>query len=300
MFTLNGSRGWVATVSRNGSRVTVATTADGGRGWRDARLPVTLRDGVGGPISVSFVNHRSGWLSVVTAHGSGFAGSLLWRSSDGGVQWFPLGSHRFMAGPIAFNGLGTGWALGGPTSDSLFRTRDGGQTWHRSRIPTPKGLRTEERVVALPEFISSRAGVLEQTFSESTAERVVSTTLVFSITRDGGRSWTPTTPLSARAFTGYHSVGVPADVVSGEDWVVGSPSGLYQTSDRGRTWSLQLPDVSFDTVAQVDFASTKVGWVLVTDGRCPPGKAICGAAPRLFRTVDGGVHWVRDDPGLGP
>jgi photosystem II stability/assembly factor-like uncharacterized protein len=140
--------------------------------------------------------------------------------------------------------------------------------------------------------------VIEGTFSKTTPTAVIVTTVEFFVIRDGNESQGGTSPLSAHEFKGYVASGVPADVISEEDWVVGSPAGLYETHDAGRTWGLQVPDVSFDAVAQVDFVSTEVGWVLVTDGDCPSATPTCRSAPRLFRTVDGGVHWVRDDPGV--
>jgi hypothetical protein len=152
-------------------------------------------------------------------------------------------------------------------------------------------------VLSVPHFLSPGFGVVEGTFSKTTPTTVVVTTVEFFVIRHG-EPGAETSPLSAHEFKGYLASGVPADVISEEDWVVGSPAGLYETHDAGRTWGLQVPNVSLDTVAQVDFASTEVGWVLVTDGDCPLGTPTCRPAPRLFRTVDGGVDWVRNDPGV--
>jgi photosystem II stability/assembly factor-like uncharacterized protein len=286
MFTLDGSRGWIAVVTHGGRRVVVASTEDAGRNWATSSLPRRFRKGTDTAVSLSFIDDRRGWAT----RDDGFG---VFRTEDGGVRWKPRCIRCGVSGPVTFTGPNAGWAVS--DRSHLARTRDGGRTWHD--ILLPKGLPAGgRRVLSLPHFLSPRVGVIEGTFSRTTGTTVIVTTVEFFVVRDGRRSRTESSPLSAHEFKGYLTSGVPADVISEEDWVVGSPAGLYETHDAGRTWGLQVPDVSFDTLAQVDFASAEVGWVLVTDGDCPSGAPNCREGPRLFRTVDGGAHWLRNDP----
>jgi photosystem II stability/assembly factor-like uncharacterized protein len=292
-FTLDGSRGWVAGVGRAGDQVVVARTTDAGRHWGTAALPRRFRHSAAKRVSLSFIDGEHGWASLVGDLGTG---PVVFQTVDGGAHWKALCGPCGTSGPSVLTGRNTGWSVD-ETARSLYRTSDGGRTWRY--VPVPKGVPARgRRVLALPHFLSPRFGVIEGTYSRLTPAAVTSTTVIFFVTRDGGDSRTQTTPLSTHDFTRYVATGVPADVISREDWVVASPAGLYETQDGGKTWGLRLPNVSFDTVAEIDFATTRVGWALVTGGQCPPETEMCQPAPRLFRTIDGGVHWVRDDPGL--
>jgi photosystem II stability/assembly factor-like uncharacterized protein len=101
----------------------------------------------------------------------------------------------------------------------------------------------------------------------------VEDTVVY-VTRDGGATWSPTTPVQA-----------PADVTSMLDlstWgIVPDANGrtrLFETSDGGQHWASWTPGAPFVDVSLLNFVSGGLGWAI-------------GAAG-VLHTVDYGHTWT--------
>ncbi|HEU5244346.1 MAG TPA: YCF48-related protein [Gaiellaceae bacterium] len=293
-------------------------TTNGGRTWRQSRLPNLGRGGVArgrsDPIAnisgVQFVDRRDGWVSA--------ANHSVYRTSDGGRSW--QASTVPGGGFIDFLDRRHGYALG---PDGLFRTADGGKTWlfvskHSMHGPITfldrrTGFAFEDRTGSIigpyqgPEFgylykttdggrtwsrydIRGSARFVEQPIAAFGRELVLAQNgpnrdgginlapATVYRSRDGGRSWS-----GARVPNG---VGVPAPLsaASPRVWVWASRRDLFATRDAGRSWhKIVLRNLSQTArIGKVDFTSRRVGWAVVyglgTDGT-------------LLRTTDGGIHW---------
>jgi photosystem II stability/assembly factor-like uncharacterized protein len=106
-----------------------------------------------------------------------------------------------------------------------------------------------------------------------------------AVTHDGGRSWQPAVLPSIGSGNDYICTAHPPVFTSKRGVLpvdcggIGSPgfSGVYATSDGGRSWSFRrLPFFSL----QLDFVDADSGW----------SYANVGAS--LYRTTDGGSNWV--------
>lgn len=96
----------------------IYTTHDGGLTWQST-APL-----VHAPRLFSFADQQHGWATN---------GTLLSRTADGGNQWStlsPNGSFKNIT-QLDFVSATVGWAISStaPTSSSLLKTVDGGQTW---------------------------------------------------------------------------------------------------------------------------------------------------------------------------
>jgi photosystem II stability/assembly factor-like uncharacterized protein len=100
------------------------------------------------------------------------------------------------------------------------------------------------------------------------------------VTRDGGTTWSPTTPLQASAattsFMDATSMLDPSDW-----WIVPSANGgasLFETSDGGQRWASWTPGLPFAGVSALSFGSDTLGLAIGSTG--------------LLRTTDGGHTWT--------
>jgi photosystem II stability/assembly factor-like uncharacterized protein len=111
-------------------------------------------------------------------------------------------------------------------------------------------------------------------------------------TADGGMHWTNVTPRGV-AFVGGPDT--PMDVLTSRvGWVAITHEGtrratIVHTADGGRTWrsvAVSLPGLDF-TIRQIDFIDPRYGWL-----RAAGEPAAGSQAAEVFRSTDGGAHWV--------
>ena len=208
---------------------------------------------------------------VVWSFQSGNGDAAVLRSADAGRHWrVALPAQGAEAGLVAsyFLGQDHAWAVqanrrnGKPEITTVFGTSDGGRRWWHSR-PLP--------------------GDVAMTGRFSPDDRIS-----FADARHG---W-----LLAAGTEQARSV--PSGVGAGIDR---ERLLLWRTTDGGRTWSTLPPralplqglpmlrvgtsDTCIDQPS-VAFANASDGWL--SPGACGTGKA----APRIWRTSDGGRHWA--------
>jgi photosystem II stability/assembly factor-like uncharacterized protein len=300
-------------------------TTDGGRTWRQSRLPDLGSGGVASgrndPIAniseVQFVDRRHGWVSA--------ANHSVYRTSDGGRSW--RASTVPGGGFIDFLDRHHGYALG---PDGLFRTVDGGKSWrfvskHSMHGPITfldrrTGFAFEDRTGSIigpyqgPHFgylykttdggrTWSRYGIhdsvrfVEQPFAVFGRQIVLAQN---GPNRNGGINLAPSTvyvsPDGGSHWDGHAipaGIGVPApfDAASPSVWVWASRTGLYVTRDGGGSWHRillrHLPPAAW--IDKIDFTSSRVGWAIFSG---------LPAHPSLFHTTDGGLHWNPAGPRL--
>ena len=240
----------------------------------------------------------------------GAASGGVWKSTDGGTTFRPKFDKQPVQsiGSIALDpnnpdsvwvGTGEAWTRNSVSiGNGVYHSSDGGETWNNVGLPQ------SERIVKLA--VDPRNGdtvlacVVGKLWSDSTERGVYRTS-------DGGKSWTLVLK-GGNGSTGCGGMSVDAknpDVVfaslwdfrrkgwtfrsGGDDANVRSGSGLYRSSDGGKTWSEVsgggLPAKPYGRIAvAVAPSNSKVVYAFV--------EAVKSA---LFRSDDGGKTWDRRD-----
>jgi photosystem II stability/assembly factor-like uncharacterized protein len=290
---VDARHGWVAAYNCGAAAVYLYRTSDGGRSWQSLGKPASHSCG-GGPTFLSFVDDRHGWMEPVSPNAP--AGVLL-GTTDGGRTWERLASGppsqvRPSAlpclAPIRFMSVSSGW-MARCQGGGVFSSVDGGRRWSRAPIRIPG--RSDARF-DLPRFIGD-AGVVAATLSTRPPTETGRTrAVVFSVSSDGGRSWTVRSVrrVASCPLDAYYTAFWPASIVDTRVWwiVAGRSRPTVQvTTDGGRTWraiaAQGLPS-RWCSVLSVSAADAKVAWMVARQGTRSSG---------LFQTTDGGRRWHR-------
>ena len=286
------------------SRDATQRTTDGGRIWRPAYVP-----GPAWPNVAAFVSPTEGWVG-----GNTFVDELchefIDHTTDGGVTW-----SRQYTSPARYGGASQltwlhfvdnryGWGYGYTAMEGRLsvRTTDGGSTWRPSSIGIING---------------SWMKMLDRTrwFRLNTPYRLSKTT-------DAGNTWSEVGRLPGWAIlpsylTDYHRGG-PYIAPDGRFMiVVGEAGRIARSTDGGLTW-VEVPLPSTDDLSWVALADDSAGWAAGANGAVlhtnngglawtrqqistthsvawlaafNPNDALL-RAERLYRTSDGGIHWL--------
>ena len=234
---------------------------------------------------LQFINEREGWLADRRD---------LWHTHDGGLTWElifqiqPGSDSRFAE--LQFVNSKQGWATFYNYLD-LYKTEDGGRTW--MRVVTP----LDDTYASLWTFHLEPSGTgwiaggvyhpmkLDEGCPNNARGSLpsgVSTCLKGAVFRtyDGGDSWQEQ-PVPRRVGR-FMSI---TFTDSEHGWVTGD-AGVFQTADRGQTWSTgkfrrecenfyELPDRH---PASTHFVDDKTGWLVLSSGQ-------------IAKTSDGGKTW---------
>lgn len=270
------SHAWVAFNSVSTfSPTLVYYTSNGGRGWQ------TARTGQAGALQLEFLNARTGFL--LTAPQGGSAGSEwvnLLGTTDGGRNWRMLADGRPTPSSITYPGdksgftfldAENGWMTGnsGAVPIMLYVTHDGGAAWRPEGLPVPRGFSNEKDTAQSqpPFFFGPSDGVMPVWFFSR------GSLMDFYRTVNGGRTWTPTTPLGSANAPFVYSV------IDPEHIVIAFGSRLYRTEDGGLHWSQVQHNLSLSGATALDFVNPSDGWAIVHG--------------QLLRTTDGGSIWTK-------
>jgi photosystem II stability/assembly factor-like uncharacterized protein len=205
-FTTNDV-GWVA-----GDKGYLASTSDGGRSWKPYRLNTTENIN-----EIYFRNEKNGYL---------VAGKKMFITNDAGISWretiiyrptdFKNGSPEFLSIRFADKkrGLVVGSVLNraGEVIDSLvMRTEDGGETWHRTIVP-------------------SKGELYHLDYNGSSHGWIVGDEGVILATINGGATWTVQNSNTRMAL---FNVDFQDD---DEGYAVGEKGLILRTENGGQNW----------------------------------------------------------------
>ncbi len=284
-FFLDADRAWILIADASGplSGGTLFHTKDGGVSWTSTAVPF------GGGI-LDFLDPSQGWIMADRGMAAGSMAVAIYQTRDGGQNWEQVYANdpnlADSADSLPFSGDKTGftsvdmqhaWVSGTvPVNNAiyLYGTSDGGRTWFAPKLSMPDGVGDTQVISYGPQFFSQQDGLFFTLMYGNINK------LYIYVTHDSGQTWTPTTTPVPN--------GGAADFISIDDGFVWDSNQFYITHDGGDTWSKVLPNVSFgQDFAAMDFVTTKVGWVIVSDSN---GKRA------LYKTTNGGLAWDKISP----
>ena len=236
----DANNGWAV-----GSNAGLFRTADGGDSWRQMTRGVirTL-------YSIFMIDELRGL--------AGGADGTLLRTVDGGLHWDPLDiGADILIRSLHFINERHGWLT---SSDHIFRSDNGGETWTRIfDIP--------HNAVIQFAFVDENNGWMTfGKFPDRSIQRTV----------DGGDSWTVQTETA-------DAPGMITFVNDSTGWAL-TEHELLHTKNYGESWDVQirLPD---HFLIGIDFLDESTGWVTVSRIRS-------GTRSTVYFTSDGGEQWT--------
>jgi len=213
-----------------------------------------------------FIDYLTGWFIETTySWPSGYTGSSIYRTTDGGSNWIQAYSTEWEIYDITFIDSLKGWAVGAMGSIIVIHTVDGGINWEPLTI-------SNNKLLSSVCFVDSLSGwSTGYNYSDDYS-------LIFH-TLDGGITWqqqgdTLDVWLNDITFV---------DPLNG--WAVGDSGTILHTSNGGMDWEIQ----ESGTLAQlytISFVDNNLGW-------------ICGDSGTILHTNNGGIITaIRKSPSL--
>lgn len=277
---LNPTHAWLQIADPNNypNGGSMYRTTDGGLTWKSTTTPFS-----GG--SISFLDPNNGWLMADLGVGAGSMPVSVFQTTDGGATWnrtytndpnlegssdtLPMSGLKYGITPVDMQ---TAWIHGVTYSTGtayLFRTNDSGKTWSLVPLELSAEAQGAELSVDKLKFFSPTDGIL--------ILRITGPKIKMAVykTSDAGNTWTAA---SASVPDGNF-----ADIVSAQEIVFYGTNQFYVTTDAAATWKIIPPEIVFgESMIAMDFATTAVGWVIVSD---PSGHYT------LYKTENGGATW---------
>ena len=252
VFFTSEADGWIG-----GDGGYLAYTRDGGRSWTKQSLKTTENIN-----EVYFRNSESGYI---------LAGPKIYISKDKGATWretriFQLSELKGLTPEflsVRFVDKRRGYIVGSVSNrsdevvDSLvLQTVDGGESWHRIKVPTRMELFHLDFVGDERGWIVGDKG-----------------SIIF--TEDGGETWQKQASGTDRALRGVDFRS------SQEGYVVGGRGVILRTENGGRTWEKVTTPVT-DSLFRVNFYDDKNGFIAGRNGV-------------ILRTDDKGKNWTKQE-----
>ncbi len=283
-FFLDANRGWVVLPSEDQATGTLYHTKDGGNTWKIEPVPFAAA-------KLFFIDGQTGWALADRGSFSGSQEVDIFRTTDSGKRWVTVTqvtseqpentNPEGVPGPLPYAGIKNtisfrsstiGWVAGSVSAQNnswLFNSRDGGSTWIKQSLGLPAGAQGSLLSIDAPMFFSSLEGLLP-VFLYNVGELFALYT-----TRDGGTTWTVTTPVP---------VSGDLDCVSFTSCRIWNGTTIAITEDGGQSWQQVKTNVNLQqSLVQIDFTSPQVGFALsiTSDGQST-----------LYWTSDGGRNWT--------
>ena len=212
-----------------------------------------------------------------------FLGILAGGAAQAEPQWTKLDTAPYTLNnkqdAIVFANSQRGWYGNG--TGRVYRTDDAGTHW--TQIWQKVGT-----YVRSLDFVDANFGFLGNIGADYYPD--VTDTQPFYVTRDGGETWSPVTPVTGKQIKGVCAI----DILKRDGKVVairaggrvGGPAGMLQSFDQGKTW--QARDMSGFTgmILDIKFVDDQIGFIA---GSTDPDES--KARARILKTSDGGKTW---------
>jgi len=176
---------------KGNSKPVTVTTTDGGAHWTVSKVKEV-------PVSLFFLNDKLGWM--ITPQG-------IWRTVDGGHEWHDIPKSPKLLMKVYFVDAARGFAIG--AHKLAYQTEDGGKTWSPIAAAADPNTDPEYTVYNNITFVNAKTGLING-FSappragdsgkpdwldaqDTTARREWPHLSIMLDTRDGGKTWKPST-----------------------------------------------------------------------------------------------------------
>lgn len=274
---------WVVGSGTQDRTMTVFRTNDSGGKWARAEVRTLSPDVVPRPVTIRFTDDKHGWLMAGFDVAAGSNPVGVYTTKDGGSTWqtateSPTGVST--PGSLPRGGIKSGlgardslnaWVSGLWYGEGiwLYATHNGGKTWQSVSVTVPTGFTASAGSAETrpPAFWGKRKGLLPVLYHQEKA-------ILFYSTADGGRTWSPTTPLKTETL----QISFVYSMLDSRHIFVSDGVKIYITSDGAKSWTTITPSVSLANLSQLGFVSPKLGWAAV--------------GGKLLRTMDGGRRWI--------
>lgn len=252
VFFTSSEDGWIG-----GDGGYLAYTDNGGRSWAKQSLNTTENIN-----EIYFRNPENGYI---------LAGRKIYISKDKGVSWretriFQLSELKGLTPEflsVRFVDKRRGYIVGSVSNrndevvDSLvLQTVDGGESWHRIKVPTKMELFHLDFVGDERGWIVGDKG-----------------SIIF--TEDGGETWQNQTSGTDRALRNVDFRNAQ------EGYIVGGRGTILRTENGGRTWQKSVTAFT-DSLFRIIFYDDKNGFIVGRNGV-------------ILRTDDKGRSWIRQE-----
>lgn len=238
VFFVDENHGWMTP-----QNYTIIRTTDGGLNWEIIHTGIYFED-------IHFINRLTGWgIGRLNWEGSGQFNNI-YHTTDGGLTWKMQFADARIEYDIYFTDKKHGWAVG----DSLYQTKDGGETWIKN---------TEIEI----ELGDNMYGV---TFLDSLNGWVLSWFKYSNRTFDGGKTWVKDSLARGSKLIFTDSLHL---------WSIGSSRYLRLSNDGGTSWKrIEFTDTIASVSSRDIFAVDKSNLYIASN-------------IGLFKSNDGGYSW---------
>jgi photosystem II stability/assembly factor-like uncharacterized protein len=269
-------------------------TRNGGGSWEAGEdIPIA-----GAFANFSFHSKTEGSLMITKNPGLDYSEVILLTTKNGGNDWSAVIEetkdnrenmlpHSGNKTGIAFKDHKNGWIVGVKSQQKvpwIYRTADGGSTWNKQDIPSPKNNNYEGIWTEVPKYFNEKEGMLfVQTYSK---EKSFSH---FYTTNDGGETWSESATIENKSDHLMH------DFVSSKSGWMSDGETLYQTKDGMQSWKQIMTvkeimgETSNSVIISLEFVSETKGWIIIRGE---------GNEYILCDTNDGGMTWYFTNPKL--
>lgn len=243
------------------------------------------------------------------------AGGGLWKTSNNGTTFVPVFEFQSVASTgavaIAESNPNVVWlGTGEPAStranswgDGVYKSTDGARTWSHMGLPDSRQIGAIIIHPKNPEVVYVAA--MGHHWGRNAERGVYKTT-------DGGKTWTKA--LYVDDVTGFIDLQMdPHDpeVIYAAAWQrhrfgdgdmdeAGPGSGIYKTTDGGRTWKRLTQGLPSDEMGKIHLAvgrkNPRIVYAAVLTGEPAPGGKRTSDQGGVFRSEDGGASWTRVNP----